>query len=446
MYPLNLFDTPEGIATIKTAFDKRGFDPNGGLLQLALAAREDTRNATTALYDAREKKNALSRQFGELKKKGEPTDGLTAELTTLSFDIEMYEQMVEANQTALNNAVAMMPNIPAEEVPVGDETANRMIPEPHWALSPPMPEFDFEPKDHVAIGTAMKCMDFDRAAGMSGSRFVVLSGALAKLERVLGQWMVDHAAARNYTEMSVPHLVHKDAMFGTGQLPKFEEDLFRAGDHYLIPTAEVPLTNMIAGRISEIAEDHAQTGPINLTPWVTRMCALTPCYRAEAGSAGRDTRGMMRMHQFMKCELVAICHPDQSDNEHEFMANVAKNVLIELGLPFRTVLLASGDMGFSARKTYDLEVWLPSERKYREISSISNCGDFQARRMNARWKYRGEKGGKFPHTLNGSGVAVGRALLAIIENNQTEQGGIGIPLVLRERMGGSLIAPDGTII
>jgi seryl-tRNA synthetase len=269
-------------------------------------------------------------------------------------------------------------------------------------------------------------MDFEAAAKMSGSRFVVLKKGVARLERALGQFMLDlQTTERGYVEVSPPVLVKSDALYGTGQLPKFEEDLFRTTyDHYLIPTAEVSLTNLVREAITS-EEDL----PLRLT-------ALTHCFRSEAGSAGRDTRGMIRQHQFYKVELVSITEPDQSDAEHERMVSCAEAVLKRLELPFRTMLLCRGDMGFSARRTYDLEVWLPSEGRYREISSCSNCGDFQARRMDARTKSAGEKGTRFVHTLNGSGLAVGRTLVAILENYQDEGGRIAIPQVLQPYMGG----------
>jgi seryl-tRNA synthetase len=434
-----LLDSEEGLDRLRTGFEARGFDGNG-LIDLAIAARTEARNASRALYEAREQKNTLSREFGERKKKGEATYDIKEQTDKLALDIAMLEEMERANMAALRNAVALMPNIPDDNVPVGDETNNRELPNPLWLPETAKPDFDFKPKDHVTIGTKMEGIDFERAAAMSGARFACMSGAIAKLERVLGQWMLDEVIARNYTEVSVPHLVKAETMFGTGQLPKFEEDLFKTTDgRYLIPTAEVPLTNMIRERVLEVADDGAKG-------WSMRLCALTPCYRAEAGSAGRDTRGLLRMHQFNKVEMVCVCSEGQSENEHEYMLNVARNILYELGLSFRTVLLSAGDMGFSARKTYDLEVWIPSENKYREIASISNCGDFQTRRMNARWKWKGQKGTSFGHSLNGSGVAVGRALLAIIENYQTEQGAIAIPLVLRDRMGGSIIDPTGKVI
>ena len=275
-------------------------------------------------------------------------------------------------------------------------------------------------------------MDFGAAAKLSGARFVVLKGQLARLERALGQFMLDlHTGENAYAEISPPLLVRDEALFGTGQLPKFGEDLFRANTgHWLIPTAEVPLTNLVHGRILE-ESDLPQ-----------RLTALTPCFRSEAGAAGKDTRGMIRQHQFSKVEMVSIAHPDHSDAELERMTGCAEMVLQKLGLPYRVIVLCGGDMGFSARKTYDLEVWLPGQNAYREISSCSNCGDFQARRMNARFRPDGEKATRFVHTLNGSGLAVGRALIAVLENYQQADGGVLLPEVLRPYMGGiGVISP-----
>jgi seryl-tRNA synthetase len=269
-------------------------------------------------------------------------------------------------------------------------------------------------------------MDFERAAKMSGARFVVLKGALARLERALAQFMLDlHIGEFGYTEVAPPHMVREEAMFGTGQLPKFASDLFRTGEGFwLIPTAEVSLTNLVR---EEILEESAL--PLRFTAW-------TPCFRSEAGAAGKDTRGMIRQHQFTKVELVSIAHPDRSEQEHERMTGCAEEVLKRLSLPYRVVLLSTGDMGFAARKTYDIEVWLPGQGGYREISSCSNCGDFQARRMKARFRAPGEKGTRFVHTLNGSGLAVGRTLIAVLENYQNADGTVGVPKALQSYMGG----------
>ena len=315
-----------------------------------------------------------------------------------------------------------MPNIPADDVPAGkndnDNLELRRIGKPR--------SFSFEPRDHVVIGENLNSMDFERAARLSGSRFVILTGALARLERALANFMLDiHTGEYGYKEVAVPVLVKDNAVYGTGQLPKFTEDLFLTKNGFwLIPTAEVPLTNMVNSEI--LSEEKL---PI-------RVVALTNCFRSEAGAAGVDTRGMLRQHQFNKVELVSIVHPDKSEVELERMTQAAESILERLELPYRTVLLSSGDMGFSAKKTHDIEVWLPGQSRYREISSCSTCGDFQARRMNARFKSEKQKGTQFVHTLNGSGVAVGRALIAVIENYQNADNSISIPKVLQPYMGG----------
>ena len=318
--------------------------------------------------------------------------------------------------------LAPIPNLPAEDVPAGrDESANvelRRRGEPR--------AFNFPAKEHFELGEALRMMDFERAGKLSGARFVVLTSALARLERALASFMLDlHTGEFGYTEVDPPALVRDDALFGTGQLPKFGDDLFRTTDGlWLIPTAEVPLTNLVAG---EIVEEERL--PLRFT-------AMTWCFRAEAGAAGKDTRGMMRQHQFSKVELVSVATPEQSNDEHERMTACAEEVLRRLGLPYRVVVLCTGDMGFAARKTYDIEVWLPGQGRYREISSCSDCGDFQARRMNARCRKKGEKGTRFVHTLNGSGLAVGRTLIAVLENYQRADGSIEVPAALRPYMGG----------
>jgi seryl-tRNA synthetase len=326
--------------------------------------------------------------------------------------------------------VLSWPNIPHESVPDGlDETSNVVMKtwqSPHRIIS--------ESKDHVTLGTDMGLMELAQTAKISGARFTTLKGPLAKLERVLGQFMMDQLTFTGYEEHSVPLLVRDEALVGTGQLPKFKDDLFKTGQYHLIPTSEVSLTNMVRERIIQ-----ADELPI-------RMSALTPCFRSEAGSAGRDTRGMIRQHQFYKAEMVAVTHPDKSDEEHERMTRIAENILEALGLSYRRVLLCKGDMGFSAQKTYDLEVWLPSQQTYREISSISNCGEFQARRMEARVKIPGQKGTIFPHTLNGSGLAVGRTLVAILDNYQEADGSIRIPENLIDRMNGRRISNEGKLV
>jgi seryl-tRNA synthetase len=335
--------------------------------------------------------------------------------------METLEANVPELEKDLRNELTFYPNILDADVPDGrDEAANVTVKE-----FGSKPEFAFTPKQHFEIGEALGLMDFSAAAKIAGSRFTVLRGALARLERALGQFMLDvHTGEHGYVETAVPLLVNEAAMFGTGQLPKFEEDLFKTTDgRYLIPTAEVSLTNLVAGEI------------LNAKQLPMRLTALTPCFRSEAGSAGRDVRGMLRQHQFTKVELVSIVHPDESAAEHERMTRCAETILERLELPYRRMLLCAGDTGFSAAKTYDLEVWLPGQGAYREISSCSNTRAFQARRMNAR--FRNEQGKpEFVHTLNGSGVAVGRALIAVLENYQNADGSVTVPAVLQPYMGG----------
>jgi seryl-tRNA synthetase len=326
----------------------------------------------------------------------------------------------------LDEMLAGLPNAPAPEVPDGpDERANRV----ERVVGDP-PAFDFQPKQHFELAGGL--LDFEAAAKLAGARFVVLRGALARLHRALAQFMIDrHTGENGYTEVAPPILVRDHVLFGTGQLPKFGEDQFKTTDGFwLIPTAEVPLTNLVADDILAEAE------------LPLRVTALTPCFRSEAGAAGKDTRGMLRQHQFDKVELVSIVHPDYSDAELERKTACAEGVMQRLGLPYRVVTLATGDMGFAARKTYDIEVWLPGQGTYREISSCSNCGDFQARRMKARFRPAGEKGTRFVHTLNGSGVAVGRALIAVMENCQRADGTIAVPEALAPYMAGITEIPS----
>jgi seryl-tRNA synthetase len=381
------------------------------------------RGAQTALQEAQSRRNEASKLIGAAKARKDEAEAarLMAEVEALKGVIAEQAEVEKSVGETLRDQLAALPNLPAADVPPGeDEHGNvevRRWGEP-FAIS--------APKDHVALGESAGLMDFEAAARMSGARFVVLKGELARLERAIGQFMLDiQTREHGYTEVSPPLLVRDDAVFGTGQLPKFAEDLFRTTDgRWLIPTAEVSLTNLVREQIT--AEEEL---PLRLT-------ALTPCFRSEAGASGRDTRGMIRQHQFYKVELVSITAPDASNAEHERMVECAEAVLKKLELPFRTMLLCTGDMGFGARKTYDLEVWLPSQATYREISSCSNCGDFQARRMEARTKAAGEKGTRFVHTLNGSGLAVGRTLVAILENYQDEGGRIAVPAVLQPYMGG----------
>ncbi|MCF8879354.1 serine--tRNA ligase [Hyphobacterium sp. SN044] len=389
---------------------------------LALDAKR--REAITRQQEAEQGRNALSKQIGQAKAKGDEAEfeRLRGEVDRLKAVLEEAGAEAEKLDEALNQHLAGLPNLPEDGVPIGeDEDANEEV--RGWGEPR---EFSFTPKDHSDLGEGLGMLDFDAAAKISGARFSVLKGGLARLERALAQFMLDlHTSEHGYTEVSPPYMVRDEAMFGTGQLPKFAEDLFRTtDDRWLIPTAEVPLTNLVRDAIHDEG----------LFP--LRMTAHTPCFRAEAGSAGRDTRGLIRQHQFHKVEMVSITTPEQSADELDRMTGCAEEVLRRLELPYRVMLLSSGDMGFGAKRTYDLEVWLPSQNTYREISSCSNCGDFQARRMNARFRREGEKKPDFLHTLNGSGVAVGRAMLAVMENHQNEDGSINIPKALQPYMGG----------
>ncbi len=406
------------------AFDRawasRGLEPQAAIL---LALDERLRAAQTSLQAAQGRRNEVSKLIGQARARKNEAEAAArmAEIEGLK-DVIAAESAAEADAaSALREALAALPNVPARDAPIGaDEHGNvevRRWSEPHRIEAP---------KDHVDLGAALGMMDFEAAARMSGARFVVLRSQLARLERALGQFMLDlQTQEHGYTEVSPPLLVRSDAVFGVGQLPKFAEDLFHTtDDRWLISTAEVALTNLVREQV--VAEEEL---PLRLT-------ALTPCFRSEAGASGRDTRGMIRQHQFYKVELVSITAPEQSLAEHERMLECAETVLKRLELPFRTVLLCTGDMGFSSRKTYDIEVWLPSQGVYREISSCSNCGDFQARRMDARCKKAGEKGTRFVHTLNGSGLAVGRTLVALMENYQDERGRIAIPQALHRYLPG----------
>jgi seryl-tRNA synthetase len=389
-----------------------------------IALDAELRAAQTAFQNAQARRNEASKQIGQAKaqKDEAKAQALMAEVEGLKGTIAEATEAERIKGEELRIALASLPNLPFEDVPHGEDEAGN-VEQRRWGDPT---KFTFTPKDHADLGEVLKMMDFEAAAKISGSRFVFLKGQLARLERAIGQFMLDvQTGEHGYTEVNPPVLVKDHAMFGTGQLPKFEEDLFKTAEpFYLIPTAEVSLTNLIREAIT--AEEEL---PLRLT-------ALTNCFRAEAGSAGRDTRGMIRQHQFQKVELVSITTPEQSAEEHERMTACAESILKKLELPYRTMLLCTGDMGFGARKTYDLEVWLPSQNTYREISSCSNCGDFQARRMDARTRKTGEKGTRFVHTLNGSGLAVGRTLVAVMENYQDENGKIAIPAVLQPYMGG----------
>ncbi len=406
---------------LDAALAKRGAEPVAAGL---IALDEKRRSVVQSLQDMQARRNAASKEIGAAmgKKDMELAEKLKAEIAHFK-DIMPAAEDEERQLTAdLNDQLSRIPNIPLEDVPVGkdehDNVVKRVVGE--------KPGWNHAAKEHYELGEALGYMDFERAAKLSGSRFTVLTGPLAKLERAIGQFMLDlHTTEHGYTEVSSPLMVKDEAMYGTGQLPKFAEDLFRTTDgRWLIPTAEVTLTNLVAGEILE--QDKL---PLRFT-------ALTPSFRSEAGSAGRDTRGMLRQHQFWKCELVSITDAESSIEEHERMTACAEEVLKRLGLHFRTMTLCTGDMGFGSRKTYDLEVWLPGQNTYREISSCSVCGDFQGRRMNARYRGKDGKGTTFVHTLNGSGTAVGRALIAVMENYQNEDGSITIPDALLPYMGG----------
>ncbi len=409
-------DNPEAF---DRALARRGWDPVTPEL-LALDSRR--RSAQTELQELQTRRNQVSREIGIVRGKGGDVDPLMATVADIKDRMTLLEGEERGLGEQLDSRLSELPNLPADEVPDGtDETGNREI--RRWGEPRP---FEFTPRQHFELGEALGQMDFARAAKIAGARFSVLQGGLARLDRALAGFMLDtHTQEYGYTEVIPPTLVNDQTMYGTGQLPKFAEDLFRTTDgRWLIPTAEVPLTNLTA---DEILDEEAL--PL-------RWTAHTPCYRSEAGSAGRDTRGMIRQHQFHKVELVSIAHPDRSEDEHERMTRCAESILQRLGLPYRVLLLCTGDMGFGARKTYDLEVWLPGQGSYREISSCSNCGDFQARRMKSRFRVKGEKGTRFVHTLNGSGLAVGRTLIAVMENYQQADGSIAIPEALRPYMGG----------
>lgn len=412
------------------AFDaslkRRGLDP----LSAGLIALDEQRRANlTTLQDAQSRRNAVSKDIGKAKASRDEalSQKLMAEVAALKDIIAKGEEQERADNAAIEAALAVIPNLPRDDVPDGkDEKDNRQV---RKVGTPGV--FAFKPKQHFELGEALGLMDFEAAQKISGARFVVLKGALARLERSIAQLMLDmHTAPANgqlggYTEHQVPLLVRDHAAYGTGNLPKFAEDLFQTQNGFwLIPTAEVSLTNLVREQILD--EDKL---PMRLTAW-------TPCFRSEAGAAGRDTRGMIRQHQFSKVELVSITTPEDSTVEHERMTANAEAVLKRLGLPFRTMLLCTGDMGFASQKTYDIEVWLPGQDAYREISSCSVCGDFQARRMSARYRPRGGKDVKYVHTLNGSGLAVGRTLIAVMENYQQADGSIVIPDALKPFMGG----------
>jgi seryl-tRNA synthetase len=389
-----------------------------------LEADATWRSGTTELQSLQQRRNEASKQIGVLKREKQDASALIDEVAGIKTRMSELEEDGRVLEARLDEMLGALPNRLGDDVPDGaDEDENQEMRRAGAA-----PNFAFTPRDHVAIGEGLGLMDFGAAAKLSGARFVFLKGMLSRLERGLANFMLDHQTKQyGYTEISPPLLVHEHALFGTGQLPKFRDQQFGTTDGFwLIPTSEVPLTNMVAGEILD-------AGDLPL-----RFTAYTPCFRSEAGAAGKDTRGLIRMHQFGKVEMVSIAHPEHSQAEHDRMTECAEDILKQLGLAFRTVVLCSGDTGFSAHKTHDIEVWLPGQDdgagRYREISSCSNCGDFQARRMKARFRREGGKSNEFVHTLNGSGLAVGRTLIAILENYQQEDGSVLIPDVLRPYM------------
>ena len=416
-------DNPE---QFDAALARRGLDPVAGeILKIDIKRR----GLQARLQEMQSRRNQASKEIGALKSQGGDADALIAEVNDIKQQMPEMEAEESTLAAQLDGRLMELPNLLDDAVPAGDDEDDNELVRTHGSI----PRFSFTPRDHVEIGEGLGQMDFALGAKVSGARFVVLRYQLARLERALAAFMLDlHTSKFGYVETMPPYLVNTQTMTGTGQLPKFAEDLYRADDKWLIPTAEVPLTNIVAGEIVD-----ADSLPL-------RMTAHTPCFRSEAGSAGRDTRGMIRQHQFSKVELVSITTPGESIAEHERMTACAEEVLQQLELPYRVVRLCTGDTGFSAQQTYDIEVWLPGQNEgkgmYREISSCSNCGPFQARRMKAR--FRDDNGDtQFVHTLNGSGVAVGRAMIAVLENGQQEDGTVQLPTVLHSYMGSDRIAP-----
>lgn len=421
---LDLNYVRENLDAVKKALADRGSPPDA--LDRFVDLDTERRSVISESDAINQARNAASKEIGDLMKAGkkDEADARKAEVAGLKEKQTELDKRRDDAETAIREILINLPNIPADDVPVGkDESANVEIRK--WG-EPRV--FDFEPKDHVDLAEALGILDTDRAAKIAGARFAILNGAGARLERALVNFMLDvHTREHGYAETLPPFLVNEAALFGTGQLPKFADDLFHTTDERkfaLIPTAEVPVTNYHAGEILD-ASDLPK-----------RYTAYTPCFRSEAGSYGRDTRGLIRQHQFEKVELVKITLPEGSESEHERLTADAEKILQLLELPYRTVILSTGDMGFGARKTYDIEVWLPSQQTYREISSCSNCGDFQARRMNLRFRRAGGAKPEFAHTLNGSGLAVGRTWIAVLENYQNSDGSISVPSVLRPYMGG----------
>lgn len=421
---LDLNFVRDNLDAVRAALKNRNFPADS--LDKFVELDSERRRVISEADKINQLRNSSSKEIGALMQAGnkDEAEAKKAEIAGLKDKQAEFERLRDEAQAAMHELLAGLPNIPADDVPVGaDETANKEV--RRWGEPR---EFDFEPKDHVDLGEALGILDFERATKIAGSRFAILNGAGARLSRALINFMLEiHTAEHGYNETLPPFLVNRTALFGTNQLPKFEEDLFHIKDERgfaLIPTAEVPVTNYHSEEILE-----AKDLPLKYT-------AYTPCFRSEAGSYGRDTRGLIRQHQFEKVELVKLCLPENSDEEHEKLTSNAERILQLLGLPYRTVVLSTGDMGFGARKTYDIEVWLPSQKTYREISSCSNCGDFQARRMNTRFRRAGGAKPEFVHTLNGSGLAVGRTWIAILENYQQADGSIQIPEVLRPFMNG----------
>lgn len=405
---------------VKTALKNRNFDTS--IIDELLVLNKKRKELTTASETKKAEINKLSKEIGELKKNKQDADHLMKQVAALKSEMESDANELDEVQKKQTSILLNIPNLPTSEVPVGpDEEHNVEVKK--WGTPR---TFDFTPADHADIGEKLGMLDFESAAKITGARFVVYKGAIARLERALINFMLDHQASKGFTEMMTPFIAHERSLIGTGNLPKFEDQLFKLNSEqpwYLIPTSEVTLTNLKREQIVEEAE----------MPFL--FAAYSPCFRSEAGSHGKDVKGLIRMHQFNKVEMVSICAPSQSEEIHQKMVSSATEILEKLGLPYRQIILCTGDMGFASQKTYDLEVWVPSQNKYREISSISNCGDFQARRANIRFR---NKEGKveFAHTLNGSGLAVGRTVVAIIENYQQKDGSVQIPEALLPYMGG----------
>lgn len=405
---------------VKASLSNRNFDTS--VLDEVLQLNKTRKNLTTASETKKAEINKLSREIGELKKNKQDAAGPMGQVAKLKEEMEKEAKELDEVLAKQNSLLLNIPNLPVESVPVGkDEEQNVEV--SRWGTPRQM---DFTPLDHAVLGEKLDILDFETATKITGARFVIYKGAAARLERALINFMLDHQGTKGFTEMMTPFIAHERSLVGTGNLPKFEDQLFKLNSEqpwYLIPTSEVTLTNIKRENISEESE------------YPLLYCAYSPCFRSEAGSHGKDVKGLIRMHQFNKVEMVSICSPSQSEEVHQKMVKSATEILEKLGLPYRTLALCTGDMGFASQKTFDLEVWVPSQNKYREISSISNCGDFQARRANIRFR---NKEGKveFAHTLNGSGLAVGRTVVAILENYQQKDGSVQIPEVLWPYMGG----------